>query len=104
MDEIPQLVNVIKGDMSLIGPRPLIPSETPIHDMRTRFGVYTVRPGVTGLAQINGRDTVLPAAKVRYDVKYVEKFGLGMDLKIIFSTIPKVFAGSGVVEGKTTKK
>ena len=104
LDEIPQLVNVLKGDMSLIGPRPLIPSEIPIHEMRTRFGVYTVRPGVTGLAQINGRDTVLPGAKVRYDVKYVEKFGIGMDLKIIFSTIPKVFAGSDVVEGKTTKK
>lgn len=103
LDEIPQLFNVIFGDMSLVGPRPLIPGEKPIHDMRMRFGVYTVRPGVTGLAQVNGRDTVRPADKVRYDVKYVENFGIGGDLDIIFSTIPKVFAGSGVVEGKYSK-
>ena len=104
LDEIPQLVNVLKGDMSLVGPRPLIPSEKPIHDMRDRFGVYTVRPGVTGLAQVNGRDTVLPADKVRYDVKYVEKFGIFTDIKILFATVPKVFAGSGVVEGKKQTK
>ena len=105
LDEIPQLVCVLKGDMSLVGPRPLIPGEKPIHDMRDRFGVYTVRPGVTGLAQVNGRDTVLPADKVRYDVKYVEKFGFFTDVKILFATVPKVFAGSGVVEGsKQTKQ
>lgn len=104
LDEIPQLINVVKGDMSLVGPRPLIPGERPIHDMRFRFGVYTVRPGVTGLAQVNGRDTVQPGAKVRYDLKYVQNFGFGMDCKIIFSTVPKVFSGSGVVEGKNTKQ
>lgn len=104
LDEIPQLVNVIKGDMSLVGPRPLIPSETPIHEMRQRFGAYTVRPGVTGLAQVNGRDTVEPADKVRYDVKYVESFGFGTDLKILFSTVPNVFSGKGVVEGKNKKQ
>ena len=104
LDEIPQLVNVLKGDMSLVGPRPLIPGEKPIHDMRDRFGVYTVRPGVTGLAQVNGRDTVLPADKVRYDVKYVEQFGFFSDIKILFATVPKVFAGDGVVEGKKQSK
>jgi len=104
LDEIPQLVCVLKGDMSLVGPRPLIPGEKPIHDMRDRFGVYTVRPGVTGLAQVNGRDTVLPAEKVRYDVKYVEKFGFLTDIKILLATVPKVFAGSGVVEGKKQTK
>ncbi len=104
LDEIPQLVNVLKGDMSLVGPRPLIPSEEQIHNMRSRFGVYTTRPGVTGLAQVNGRDTVQPADKVRYDWQYVEGFGFGMDMKILLSTIPKVFAGSGVVEGGKKKK
>ncbi|MBR4862930.1 MAG: sugar transferase [Oscillospiraceae bacterium] len=104
LDEIPQLWNVLKGDMSLVGPRPLIPSEEQIHIMRSRFGVYTTRPGVTGLAQVNGRDTVLPADKVRYDWQYVEGFGFGMDMKILLSTIPKVFAGSGVVEGGKKKK
>ena len=104
LDEIPQLWNVLKGDMSLVGPRPLIPSEEQIHKMRSRFGVYTTRPGVTGLAQVNGRDTVLPADKVRYDWQYVNGFGFAMDLKILLSTIPKVFSASGVVEGGKKKK
>lgn len=99
LDEIPQLVNVLKGDMSLVGPRPLIPNEEDIHKMRDRFGVYNVRPGVTGLAQINGRDTISPAEKVRWDVCYVEHFGLVMDLKILLATVPKVFGHAGVVEG-----
>ena len=72
LDEIPQLFNVFKGDMSLVGPRPLISDEYEIHEMRTKYGVYQIRPGVTGLAQINGRDTVSPAEKVRWDVKYLE--------------------------------
>lgn len=99
LDEIPQLFNVLKGDMSLVGPRPLIPNEEEIHNMRERFGVYTVRPGVTGLAQINGRDLVAPADKVRWDVRYVESFGLWTDIKILLATVPKVFGGEGVVEG-----
>ncbi len=99
LDELPQLINVLKGDMSLVGPRPLISDEYEIHDMRTRFGVYNVRPGITGLAQINGRDTVSPVEKVHWDVKYVENFGLWMDMKILFATVPKVFGKEGVVEG-----
>ncbi len=99
LDEIPQLFNVLKGDMSLVGPRPLIPNEEEIHTMRDRFGVYSVRPGVTGLAQINGRDLVSPAEKVRWDVRYVEHFGLWLDVKILFATVPKIFGGEGVVEG-----
>lgn len=99
LDEIPQLFNVLKGDMSLVGPRPLIPNEEEIHTMRERFGVYTVRPGVTGLAQINGRDLVSPAEKVRWDVRYVEHFGFWTDVKILFATVPKIFGGEGVVEG-----
>lgn len=99
LDEIPQFFNVLKGDMSLVGPRPLIPNEEEIHIMRQRFGVYSIRPGVTGLAQINGRDTVSPAEKVYWDVRYVEHFGFGFDMKILFATVPKVFGGEGVVEG-----
>lgn len=98
LDELPQLVNVLKGDMSLVGPRPLIPSEEQIHNMRTRFGVYSACPGITGLAQVRGRDTVSPAEKVRYDWEYVSKFGLLMDMRVLLSTIPKAFSGSGVVE------
>lgn len=104
LDELPQLINVLKGDMSLVGPRPLISDEYEIHDMRTRFGVYNVRPGITGLAQINGRDTVSPVEKVHWDVKYVENFGLWMDMKILFATVPKVFGKEGVVEGFSNEK
>lgn len=103
LDEIPQLFNVLKGDMSLVGPRPLIPNEEEIHNMRDRFGVYTVRPGVTGLAQINGRDLVSPAEKVHWDVRYVEHFGFALDVKILFATVPKIFGGEGVVEGYDTR-
>lgn len=99
LDELPQLINVIKGDMSLVGPRPLIPSEREIHTMRNDYGVYTARPGVTGLAQINGRDLVSPAEKVRWDVKYLECFSLIQDLQILIQTVPKVFGCSDVVEG-----
>lgn len=99
LDEIPQLFNVLKGDMSLVGPRPLIPNEEEIHTMRKRFGVYTVRPGMTGLAQINGRDLVSPVDKVRWDVRYVERFGFLLDMKIAFATVPKIFGGEGIIEG-----
>lgn len=104
LDEIPQLLNVLKGDMSLVGPRPLISDEYEIHAMRMRFGVYNIRPGVTGLAQINGRDLVQPEEKVRWDVKYLQEFGPWLDLKILFATLPKVFDGHDVVEGAGTKE
>ena len=98
LDEIPQLFNVLKGDMSLVGPRPLIADEYEIHAMRMRFGVYAIRPGITGMAQIHGRVLVTPAEKVRWDVKYVEEFGFWTDLKILLLTVPKVFSSSGVVD------
>lgn len=103
LDELPQLFNVLIGDMSLVGPRPLISDEYEIHQMRMRFGVYQLRPGVTGLAQVNGRDAVEPAEKVRYDVKYLQSYGLSTDLKILFSTIPNVILRRGVVEGQQKK-
>ena len=99
LDELPQLFNVLKGDMSLVGPRPLIADEYEIHAMRMRFGVYSVRPGVTGLAQIHGRDLVCPADKVRWDVKYLQDFGLWEDVRILFATVPKVLGREGIVEG-----
>ena len=99
IDELPQLFNVVKGDMSIVGPRPLIPSEEEIHDLRMINGVYEIRPGLTGLAQIHGRDMVTPADKVRWDVRYLESFGLWTDIKIVLSTIPKLIGGSGFAEG-----
>lgn len=97
IDELPQFINVLLGDMSLVGPRPLISDEYAVHKMRMRLGVYNIRPGITGTAQINGRDAVSAADKVRYDVLYLEKFGFWTDLKILFMTIPKVLGGFGVM-------
>lgn len=99
LDELPQLFNVLKGDMSMVGPRPLISDEYEVHEMRMRFGVYNIRPGITGLAQVNGRDLCSPGEKVRWDVKYLENFGLRLDVKILLATLPKVFGTEGVVEG-----
>lgn len=99
LDEIPQLINIIKGDMSIIGPRPLILQENDVHEMRLQNGVYFLRPGLTGLAQINGRDLVSPSEKVRYDTEYLQAFSAKKDLSIFFETIRKVFRRDGVVEG-----
>lgn len=104
LDELPQLWNVLRGDMSLIGPRPLIQQERYIHSLREQHGVYMIRPGITGLAQINGRDRLSPDEKVRYDVTYLRDFGLIQDISIILSTIPGVIAGEGVIEGSAAKK
>ena len=98
LDELPQLLNVLKGDMSLIGPRPLISDEYEMHAMRMRFGVYTVRPGITGLAQINGRDLVDPVEKIHLDVQYLQEFGFRTDGKILLATIPKVLRKEGIQE------
>lgn len=99
LDELPQLINVWKGDMSLVGPRPLIPSEYEIHQMRMRFGVYNIHPGLTGLAQINGRDKVPPADKVRWDVKYLQNYGFLTDICILMKTVPRLFGDENVAEG-----
>ena len=87
IDELPQLINVLKGDMSLVGPRPLIVQEEEIHQLRLEAGVYRVRPGITGLAQINGRDECSNEEKTYYDKKYIEKMSLLFDMKILFGTV-----------------
>ncbi|MBQ2953771.1 MAG: sugar transferase [Clostridia bacterium] len=100
IDELPQLLNVLLGDMSLVGPRPLISDEREVHELRMRCGVYGVRPGLTGLAQINGRDALSPVEKVRWDTRYLKQFGLWTDIRILFSTIPKVFDHSAGRKGQ----
>ncbi len=101
LDELPQLFNVFKGDMSLVGPRPLIENEGGnIHRLRMDAGVYTVRPGMTGWAQVNGRDNVPDEEKAAYDREYSDNLSLGFDLKIIFKTIAVVFKRDGYAEGK----
>ena len=92
LDEVPQLLNVLKGDMSLVGPRPLptiyLPRYSPEQARR-----HEVRPGITGWAQVHGRNALTWEDKFRYDVEYVEKHSLWMDLKILFLTSPAAFAG-----------
>lgn len=99
LDEIPQFINVLKGDMSLIGPRPLISDEYEMHMMRTQFGVYNIRPGITGLAQINGRDLMDANEKIHWDMKYVREFGFKTDWNILITTIPRVLKKDGIIEG-----
>jgi lipopolysaccharide/colanic/teichoic acid biosynthesis glycosyltransferase len=89
LDELPQLFNVIKGDMSFIGPRPLLPRYLPYYTERERIR-HTVRPGITGLAQINGRNKVNWDSRLALDVKYVETISLWNDIRILFNTITKV--------------
>ncbi|TDQ09941.1 sugar transferase [Pedobacter metabolipauper] len=104
LDEIPQLINVIKGDMSLIGPRPLLPEYLPLynaHQMRR----HDVRPGITGWAQVNGRNAISWEKKFEYDVWYVDQISLALDLKILLLTVQKVFKTEGISqEGQATMK
>ncbi len=102
LDEIPQLLNVIKGDMSLIGPRPLLVQYIPLYnDFQKRR--HEVRPGITGWAQVNGRNTVGWKEKFEFDVWYVDHISLKLDLRIILKTIVKVFKTEGIsAEGQAT--
>ena len=95
LDEIPQLLNVIKGDMSLIGPRPLLVQYLPLYNDFQKQR-HLVRPGITGWAQINGRNAISWAQKFEYDVWYVEHCSLLLDVKILFLTFKKVFVREGI--------
>jgi len=102
IDEIPQLWNVLKGDMSLVGPRPLLPEYLPLYnDFQKRR--HEVRPGITGWAQVNGRNAVSWPQKFEYDVWYVDHLNFWLDVKILLLTLKKVFKSEGVVpEGAST--
>lgn len=89
LDEIPQLLNVLKGDMSLIGPRPLLPEYLPLYNAEQKRR-HEVRPGITGWAQVNGRNAISWQQKFKYDVWYVDNISLSMDIKIILKTLKKV--------------
>src|SRR5690554_3657765 len=102
LDEIPQLINVLKGDMSLIGPRPLLPQYLPLYN-ETQKRRHEVRPGITGWAQVNGRNAISWQKKLELDVEYVENLSLMMDLKVFFATFKKVFRSEGISqEGQAT--
>jgi Sugar transferases involved in lipopolysaccharide synthesis len=95
LDEIPQLINVIKGDMSLIGPRPLLVQYLPLYD-ECQNRRHEVKPGITGWAQVNGRNAISWKQKFEYDVWYVDNIDFVLDCKIFFLTIKKVFKSEGI--------
>lgn len=99
LDELPQLVNILLGQMSIVGPRPTIPEEKKLMKKREQYKVYDVLPGVTGWAQINGRDLVTEEQKAIMDGKYVKEMSLSVDIKIILQTITAVIKGEGFYEG-----
>ena len=105
IDELPQLFNVLKGDMSFIGPRPLLVEYLPLYSPR-QASRHSVRPGITGLAQVNGRNDISWAAKLEYDALYAEKLSFLLDIKIVFLTIKKVLKKEGVSKAgmATTEK
>ena len=95
LDEIPQLINVLKGDMSLIGPRPLLPQYLPLYN-ETQRKRHLVRPGITGWAQVNGRNAISWQKKFELDVWYVENLSFATDLNVFFTTFKKVFKSEGI--------
>ena len=95
LDEIPQLINVIKGDMSLIGPRPLLVQYLPLYNENQKRR-HEVRPGITGWAQVNGRNAISWDQKFEYDIWYVDNISFSLDIKVLFRTIQKVFKREGI--------
>ena len=102
IDELPQLINVLKGDMALIGPRPLLPQYLPLYS-KEQARRHEVRPGITGWAQVHGRNAISWTKKFELDVWYVDHCSFWLDMKIIFLTIKKVFIREGISqEGQAT--
>ena len=100
LDELPQLFNILKGEMSIVGPRPALYNQIDLKEMRTEAGVHKLVPGLTGWAQINGRDEIPLSLKVKLDKEYLMKKSLFFDIKIIFMTVLSVIKSEGVQEGK----
>ncbi|XUC91661.1 O-antigen biosynthesis protein WbqP [Enterococcus sp. DIV1067f] len=101
LDELPQLFNIIKGDMAVIGPRPALWNQYDLIEERDKYGANDIRPGLTGLAQISGRDELEIPIKAKLDGKYTDNISLRMDIKCFLGTITSVFKSDGVVEGGT---
>jgi O-antigen biosynthesis protein WbqP len=104
LDELPQLLNILKGEMSIIGPRPCLWNQYDLIAERDKYGANDIYPGLTGWAQINGRDELPIEVKAKLDGLYVEKMSFQMDVKCFFGTIISVIKSDGVVEGETRVK
>lgn len=100
LDELPQLFNILKGNMSIIGPRPALWNQYDLIEAREQYGANDIRPGLSGWAQINGRDELEIPVKARLDGEYVRNVSFPFDCKCFFKTIGKVLKSDGVVEGK----
>lgn len=101
LDELPQLFNILRGEMSIIGPRPALWNQFDLIEERDKYGANDIRPGLTGWAQISGRDELEIDVKAAFDGEYVEKMSLGFDIKCFLGTITSVLKSEGVVEGGT---
>jgi len=101
LDELPQIAQIFTGKMSIIGPRPALWNQYDLIAERDKYGANDIKPGLTGWAQVNGRDTIKIKDKARYDGEYVQELSFGLDLKIFFLTIINVLSRSGVIEGGT---
>lgn len=99
LDELPQLLNILKGDMSFVGPRPVVLTEMDLLELRTRNGASTVRPGLTGWAQVNGRDEVRIAEKAQLDGYYASHMSVRLDLRVFLRTVGCVLHARGICEG-----
>ena len=101
LDELPQIINILKGDMSIIGPRPSLWNQYDLIEQRDRYDVHNLYPGLTGYAQINGRDELTIPQKAKLDGYYVKHISLWLDIKIFYGTIVSIFKSDGIVEGGT---
>lgn len=101
LDELPQIINILKGDMAIVGPRPALWNQYDLIEERDKYGANDILPGLTGWAQINGRDELPIDVKAKLDGEYVKKIGLRMDLKCILGTVLSVVRQDGIVEGGT---
>ncbi|WP_214714328.1 sugar transferase [Exiguobacterium sp. s151] len=103
LDELPQIINILKGDMSIIGPRPALWNQKDLIQERERYGANDVLPGLTGWAQINGRDELTIEKKAQLDGEYIKKIGFRLDFKCFLLTIFSVLKSDGIIEGETPK-
>lgn len=104
LDELPQIINIIKGDMCIVGPRPALWNQYDLIEERDKYGANDIVPGLTGWAQINGRDELPIDVKAKLDGEYVKRCSFGFDVKCFFLTFVKVLKRDGVVEGKTEEQ
>jgi O-antigen biosynthesis protein WbqP len=97
LDELPQLLNILRGNMSFVGYRPVCLTETKLNDLRKEYGVFSAKPGLTGLAQVSGRDNISSSQKAAIDAEYVRNCSMKLDLWCIWKTVAIVFSGEGVL-------